>query len=294
MVRHPLLRRAWRHRAQYLAIAPFYVWFLAFGLYPLLYSLALSLHSWSGFGPWSYVGLRNYLGLLSDDVFWRSLANSLYFFVFMVPILTVGSLALAILLNAGAVRGRGPLRTIFFLPHITSTIIVSILFLSLLDDKYGWLNAGLQSLGAGPIPWLHSKDWSKWSVMLLLVWRNIGYYMIIMLAGLQSIEREIYEAAAIDGATALRSHLYITVPLMRPMIIFVVIVTTMMILNMFEVPFMLTKGGPEWSSTTLTLTLFNYAFQYRRYGDASALAFVISGLVLAITMAQLRFLRGRA
>src|SRR5438067_8152156 len=83
------LRRAWRYRAQYLAIAPFYVWFLAFGLYPLLYSLALSLHSWTGFGPWSYVGLRNYLGLLSDDVFWRSLANSLYFFVVMVPVLTV-------------------------------------------------------------------------------------------------------------------------------------------------------------------------------------------------------------
>jgi len=145
--RHARLRRVWRYRAQYLAIAPFYVWFLAFGLYPLLYSLALSLHNWTGFGPWTYVGPRNYLGLLSDDVFWRSLANSLYFFVFMVPILTFGSLALAILLNAGAVRGRGPLRTVFFLPHITSTIIVSILFLSLLDDKYGWLNAGLQALG---------------------------------------------------------------------------------------------------------------------------------------------------
>ncbi len=293
MESRPLLRRAWQHRAQYLAISPFYLWFLAFGLYPLLYSLSLSLHSWSGFGPWTFVGLRNYAGLLGDDVFWRSLANSLYFFVFMVPVLTVGSLVLAVLLNSGIVRGRGPLRTVFFLPHITSTIIVSILFLSLLDDKYGWLNAGLQAVGMGTVPWLHSKEWSKVSVMMLFVWRNIGYYVIIMLAGLQSIEHDIYEAAAIDGATALRSFLHVTVPLMRPMVLFVVIVTTMTILNMFEVPFMLTKGGPEWSSTTLTLTLFNDAFQYRRYGDASALAFVISGLVLSITMAQLRFLRAR-
>src|SRR5262249_15030011 len=113
----PLLRRAWQHRAQYFAIAPFHLWFLAFGLYPLLYSLSLSLHGWSGFGPWVYVGLRNYAGLLGDDVFWRSLANSLYFFVFMVPTLTVGALVLAVLLNARIVRGRGPLRTVFFLPH---------------------------------------------------------------------------------------------------------------------------------------------------------------------------------
>jgi ABC-type sugar transport system permease subunit len=285
-----LLRQLWRFRAAYLAILPFYISFVVFNVYPLVYTVELSFHSWKGGQDWTPVGFENYARIFEDDVFRKALVNSLYYWVGLVPLLTAMALIWATILNARRVRRRGTFRSLFFLPYITSEVIIAIIFLSLLDDNFGWVNGLLHLLGLGSIPFLFSTSMSKVSVIIVMLWRNLGYYIIIMVAGLQTIDQELYEAAAIDGARPLQTFFRIVVPLMRPMILFVGVITTRMVLGMFSVPYMLTRGGPEDSSIPLTLMLFNYAFRYTRFGDASALAMVVSLLMIAIALLQFRVL----
>jgi ABC-type sugar transport system permease subunit len=286
-----LPEQIWRHRVSYLFIAPFFISFAVFGLYPLGYTIALSFYQWDGGrDPWFPVGLGNYQDQFADSVFQISLLNSAVYWITLVPLLVGASLLLAVTFNSARLRGRGIFRTIVFLPYVTSTLIVGIVFISILDDNYGWVNALLRDVGLPAIPWLRSTGYSKFGVVLLMVWRNVGYYMIIMLAGLQSIERELYEAASIDGANARQALRWITVPLMRPVILFVVIITTIMVLNMFEAPYIMTKGGPEYSSQPLMLTLYQTAFQFGRFGAGSALAIVISLITIMITVVQARFI----
>jgi lactose/L-arabinose transport system permease protein len=291
---HTIWRQIWRYRTAYLFIAPFYISFAAFSLYPMIYTILLSFHEWDGGrAPWHPVGLTNYINLFFHDrVFHMSLVNSLIYWSVLVPLLVGASIACAAILNLDWLRGRTVFRTVLFLPYITSTLIMSLVFLSLLDDNYGWLNAGLRALGLPAIPWLRSTEYSKFSVILLIFWRNIGYYTIIMLAGLQSIERELYEAAAIDGATGWQAFRWITIPLMRPVILFVTIVTTIMVLNMFEAVYALTRGGPEYSSQPLMLMLYQVAFQFARLGVGSALAMLIGFLTILIALVQLKVIRG--
>lgn len=289
--RRSLPERIWRYRVSYLFIAPFFVSFAVFGLYPLGYTIVLSFFQWDGGrDPWFPVGFGNYLDLLANNVFQTSLLNSAVYWIVLVPLLVGISLLLAVTFNSARLRGRGIFRTIVFLPYVTSTLIVGIVFISLLDDNYGWVNALLRDVGLPTIPWLRSTGYSKFGVVLLMFWRNVGYYMIIMLAGLQSIERELYEAASIDGANSRQALRWITVPLMRPVILFVVIITTIMVLNMFEAPYIMTQGGPEYSSQPLMLTLYQTAFQFGRFGSGSALAIVISLITIMITVVQARFI----
>jgi ABC-type sugar transport system permease subunit len=284
----------WRHRISYLCIAPFFVSFAVFQLYPLNYTIALSCHEWDGGRqPWYPIGLQNYTNLLFDDrVFRISLLNSIVYWIVLVPLLVGASLLLAVVLNISWLRGRGVMRTTFMLPFVTSGFIMGLIFVSFLDDRSGWLNAGLSLLGSPPVPWLQSTTFSKVGPVMVIFWRNVGYFMIIMLAGLQSIDTEIYEAATVDGATAWQKFVDITIPLMRPVTIFVIVVTTIMVLTMFEVVFAITGGGQEYSSQPLMLTLYQRAFRFGRLGSASALAVVISLITIFITFAQLKIIRG--
>ena len=164
--------------------------------------------------------------------------------------------------------------------------------LSLLDDKFGWVNGVLQSLGLPSVPWMRSTAFSKISVETVIVWRNLGYFLVIFLAGLQSIDRELYEAAAIDGAGPVQTFRSITLPLLRPITVFVLIITSNLVLNMFEVVFGMTQGGPQYSSQPLMLTLFQTAFVFGRFGAGAALAVVLSALTLAIALVQIKLIRG--
>jgi ABC-type sugar transport system permease subunit len=284
------LAEVWSHRWQYAAISPFYLLFAVFGLYPFLYSLALSFYQWSGTGPWVPVGLGNYGDLLTNTTFLSALVNSLYYLLFAVPILLVGALVAAAILNNPHLHFREVYRTILFLPYITSEIIVAIVFIAVFDQNFGLLNDLLRIVHVGPVPWLVSATWSKVPVLALFIWSRLGYYLILMLAGLQSIPTELYEASAIDGADSLRTVIYITVPLMRGIILFVLVVTTIAVLNLFGPPYILTGGGPQESSTTLTLLLYQTAFTWINYGSASAIAVVISLLSIAIAALQIRLL----
>lgn len=286
-------REVWKFRTSYLFIAPFYIWFGVFGLYPLIYTLALSLYQWDGGrDPWFFVGLANYASILLDDQAFRlSLVNTAIYLIILLPLLLVVSLVIATILSARNLRGRGIFRTAIFLPYVTSGLIMGLVFLSLLDDNYGWLNDGLHALHLGAVPWLRSTTDSKFGVILVMFWRNVGYYSIIAAAGLLSIEREFYEAASIDGANAWQSFCYVTVPLMRPILLFITIIVTIMVLNMFEVVFALTQGGPEYSSQTLMLTLYQRAFQSAQYGAGSAMAVAISLITIVIAAAQIKVIR---
>jgi ABC-type sugar transport system permease subunit len=286
-----LLARVWRCRLEYLFILPFYLIFGLFSLYPLGWALYLSFNQWSGFGDMRWVGLDNYRAILSEETTHRALLNSVIFTVVLVPISVFTSLVLATLLNIRSLRGRGVYRTIYFLPFLTSTVIVGIVFQMLFDDSFGWLNGGLRLLGLPALGWLSEPAWAKAAVMILTLWQSLGYSTLIMLGGLQSLPRELYEAAEIDGAGAWSKFTRITVPLMRPVMLFVAITKTIGVLNLFEQPYILTRGGPQYATTTMTYRLYELAFQTTRFGDGAALGYLIAAIVITISLINLRVLR---
>ncbi|MBI2940227.1 MAG: sugar ABC transporter permease [Chloroflexi bacterium] len=286
-----LWRQVWRHRAEYLFISPFFVIFAVFWAYPLGWALALSFQRWSGFGEPRWIGLDNYAAMLREDIFTGALVNTLEFTAILIPTGVLLGLFFAVLLNIRTLVARGVFRTIYFVPFITSSIIIGMVFKMLLDDSYGWINAVLRSVGLEPVSWLRTPLPAKLSVVLLVLWQGTGYNTVIMLGGLQGIAREIYEAAEIDGASPYRIFWRITLPLMRPVLLFVTLVGTIGVLNMFNQPFILTKGGPDAATTTLTFRLYEVGFMTTRYGDAAALGFVIGALVILVAIIQLRVLR---
>jgi lactose/L-arabinose transport system permease protein len=281
----------WRHRLDYLFISPFFLIFGFFHAYPLGWALLLSFQRWSGFGDARWVGLNNYLAIVREDVVGKALINTLIFTVILVPTGVLLALVFAVLLNLRTLRWRGFFRTAYFLPFITSTVIVGIVFRMLLDDTFGWVNIILGTFGIAAISWLRTAIWAKVSIVLLAHWHGLGYNVLIMLGGLQSISPEIYEAAQIDGAGPFQIFWSVTLPLMRPVMLFVTLVGTIGVLNIFNEPFILTNGGPDAETVTLTFRLYELAFRTTRYGDAAALGFLIGALVIVITLTQLRILR---
>ena len=279
-----------RYGVAYLFIAPFFVLYAVFGLYPVVYSFLLSFQDWTGVGPWKSVGLANYWQyVLHEDVFRRSLVNTVYYWIGLVPGMTLLALILAAVMNQPRLRLRGLFRTAYVLPYVTSVVSITVIFANLFDDQVGWINFILSSIGLPKVPWLRSVEWSKVSVILLVLWKWVGYNMMIMLAGLQSISHEIYEVATIDGASPARRFLSITLPLMRPVVMFVAIMSTIGTFNTFAEPYLLTAGGPQYSSTTPAIVLYSTAFQYGRLGAASAISFIMAALIIAVSLLQLRF-----
>ena len=241
----------------YLFIAPFFVSFAIFSLYPLAWAVQLSFSRWRGFGPMTYVGLENYRVMLKDPYIVQSLVNTLQFAYILLPTGIFLAIMLAVFLNIKDLKGRGVFRLIYFLPYITSTVIVAIVFTQLFDDHMGWVNRGLEFIGLEPVPWLRGSPWAaKWVVNMLTHWGGIGYNVLLFLGGLQGIEHELYEAARIDGANEWQIFWRITLPLLYPIIFFLVVIATIGLMNMFNQPFMLTNGGPRGETTTLMLRLY--------------------------------------
>src|SRR6185503_13698828 len=223
------LRQKWieiyKARWPYLFISPFYILFLIFGVYPILFSLYLSFTEWKGLGPIKFVGLRNFELLLKDKVFWQSVTNGAILFFLYVPIMTFMALVLAVILNSKRVRGFRFFRTIIFIPYIMNIAAAGFTFRLMLNQKYGLVNLLLGTFHVPPIPWLESIWGARISLCLLVIWAWLGYNMVIMLAGLQTIPGELTEAALIDGASPTQAFFYVTIPLMRPVILFSVILS---------------------------------------------------------------------
>jgi cellobiose transport system permease protein len=281
----------WRHRIDYLFISPFFIIYAFFHLFPLGWAFFLSFQQWSGFGDMKFVGLDNYRAVLTEGVTRAAFVNTLIFTAVLVPTGVLLSLIFAVLLNQRDLRFRGVFRTIYFLPYVTSSVIVAIVFQEFFDKEYGWANAVLRALNFQIVPWLSDVGWAKFVIIFLAHWQGLGYNILIVLGGLQGVDSEIYEAASIDGSGRWSTFWSITAPLMRPILLFIMIIGTIGVLNLFNQPYILTHGGPENSTLTLTLRLYQLAFGNTRYGDGAALGFLIGLLIVVITMVQLRFLR---
>lgn len=284
-----LLKRVRKHLAFYVFISPFFVLFAVFGLYPLLFSLYLSFAKWDGLTALHWLGLGNFAMMLQDEILLTSLWNTLAIGLLYVPPMFIGAFLFAVLLNASWLKFRGLFRTAFFLPVVTPMVVVAIVFLLLYGQESGLLNYILGKLGLEPIPWLVSEQWSKPSIAVLLVWRWTGYNMVLMLAGLQGISLEYYEAARIDGAGAWARMWHITLPLMRPIFIFCSIMSLIGTVYMFDEVFVLTAGGPGTSSTNFGLYLFNTSFTDFKFGYASCMAYTIAFFVFLGSMLLMRF-----
>jgi len=288
--RRPLWKEIIRHWIDYLFIAPFFVAFAVFSLYPLAWAFQLSFSQWRGFGPMTYVGLENYQAMLKDPYVVQSLVNTLQFAYILLPTGIFASITFAVILNNPKLPGKGIFRTIYFLPYVTSSVIIAIVFTQLFDDHMGWVNQGLEWIGLQGVPWLRGNQWAAKTVVILLThWGGIGYNILLFLGGLQAIEPELYEAAQIDGANEWHIFWRITLPLLRPIIFFLTVIATIGLMGMFNQPYMLTAGGPRGGTTTLMLRLYEIGIGNQRYGDASAFGFMIGALVIAISVIQIRF-----
>jgi cellobiose transport system permease protein len=284
------LDRWWRRVAPYAFISPFYLVFLAFGLLPIVYSLGVSLYDWRGVTPGSYVGLENYRVLVHDPAFYKALRNTVYVWVGSVPPMIFLALVFAALLDSQRVRLRGFFRTVYFLPVVTSLVITGLIFSFLFSSTFGLVNRLLEPLGVGPINWLADPNWMKVTLVLALLWRWTGNDMVIMLAGLQSIPADLYEAARVDGASGPQTFRHITVPLMRPVILFDAIISTIGTFNLFAEPFVLfgQDGGIGQAGMVTGTLLYQNAFIYFKFGYGAALAWVIAVIVFVLSMIQLK------
>jgi ABC-type sugar transport system permease subunit len=281
--------RRGRYPQAYLFISPFFILFAVFGLYPIIYSLVLSVHDWNATAPWVFIGLKNYRDLLfNDPVFWTSLWNVIYIYLINVPAMVFLSVLIAIALNSPHQKMKDFFRITYLLPYVTSVLSIAIVFYVLFDDSLGLVNLLLQSMKLRPVHWLTSKKMSKISIDILVTWKWTGYNMIIALAGLQSISRDIYDAARIDGASAPRTFFGITLPLLKPVIGFQFIMATIGTFTMFTEPYFLTDGGPGYSSLTLVLYMYRSGFKFFKLGYGAAIAFLTFILVLIPSSLQVR------
>ncbi|CAG7626704.1 carbohydrate ABC transporter permease [Paenibacillus allorhizosphaerae] len=272
----------------YLFLLPNMIGFLVFICFPVIASFLMSFTDWNGFGNVNFTGFDNYTRLWGDDTFRISLLNSLIMTVVSVPATLLLAILAAVALNKG-IRGIKLFRTAIFLPHITATIAVAVVWQLLYNPTMGPINGFLRTIGVEhPPAWLASGDWALLSVIIVSIWHSIGYYMVLYLAGLQGIPKDLYEAAEIDGAGKVSQFRNVTLPMLSPVIFFTVIIGIINSFKVFDLVYVLTKGGPGRSTHMLVYDIYYTAFQRYEYGYASAMAYVLFAIIAVITFVQFK------
>jgi len=278
-----------------LFVSPFFILFMVFGLFPLLFSFILAFSDWSGRGTINFTGLDNINLLFQDNLFWQSMLNGISIFLLYTPLQIILSLVLAVVLNSKRVRGFRFFRMIIFMPYITNMVAAGFVFQLLMNPQSGLFNQILALFSVAGVPWLDTPMTARISLVVLVLWAWIGYHMIIMLAGLQTIPQDLNEAATIDGANSFQIFFRITIPLMRPVILFSLVLSTIGSFNLFTELVSLfpsTRGsGPLNSTLTPGLYIFNQGFGNFRFGYASAVAYAYFIIVFVIMMLERRILR---
>ncbi|MFK3936417.1 carbohydrate ABC transporter permease [Alkalihalobacillus sp. NPDC078783] len=273
--------------APYVFVAPAIILFLLFTGYPIVYSLILSFTT-NVEGVNTFAGFENYIRLFQDSLFYESLLNTFIILIFQVPIMIMLAVILANVLHSGIHRFKGVLRVAFFTPTVTSLVAAAVIFLLILNQDFGILNFILQSIGIDRIPWLNDPFWAKVSLIIVTIWRWTGYNMIIILAGLQVIPKDLYEAASIDGATPLRKFFSITLPQLKPVLLFAFVMSTIGTFQLFDEAFNLTDGGPINATTTVTMYLYENGFEYFDFGYASSIAYVVVLIIAILSFIQFK------
>jgi multiple sugar transport system permease protein len=281
-------------RVGYLFILPSFLHLLLFLIIPLGFAFYLSFRAWNGpsFQNAPYIGLENYRFMLGDTRFWRAMLNSAYFTVLSVPIGLAVSLAVALVMNQ-ALKGVNFFRTLFFMPVISSWVAVSIIWITLLDPSVGIVNYLLSLVHIPSINWLGSTVTAMPSLVLISTWKGLGYNMVIWLAGLKAVPKELYEVASIDGANGWNKFWHITLPLLTPTTIFLSITGVIGAFQVFSPIYVITKGGPMGSTDVVVYRIFQRAFAEFKMGYASAEAWVLFLIIFVITIAQFIYNRKR-
>lgn len=278
----------------YAAISPFYLLFAIFGLFPIVFSIVLSFTDWDGMGDMSFVGLAQYQYLLADGRFWNAVGNTfIIWFLSTIPMLFL-ALAIAFLLHQN-IRFTRFYRVAFFLPNVTSMVAMAIVFGSVFSDTFGLVNSALTAVGLDAVPWLSSSWGIKITIAVMVIWRFTGYNAIIYLAGLQSIPTDMYDAAKVDGANLWQVFSRITVPMLRPIILFTVITSTIGGLSLFTEPQVLLgdSGGTGEAGMTIVLYQYNQAFTQFDFGYGSAIAWALFLIAAVFSIINWRLVSGR-
>jgi multiple sugar transport system permease protein len=246
------------------------------------------IYALASFDNTRFIGLENYAALLGDSIFWKALVNTFYFAAVGGPLTIAISLAAAVLLQARLVRFKGLFRTIYFAPVVTTLVAVAVVWRYLYHPRVGLLNHVLGFAGVGPIDWLGDPRWAMPAIILLAVWKNFGYNMVVFVAGLQSIPEELYEAAELDGANAVQRFRHVTLPMLGPTFLFVTVITMIGYLQLFAEPYVMTQGGPLRATTSVVLLMYEQGFRWWNMGYAAAIALVLFLMILALTFVAVR------
>lgn len=289
--------------APYVFLSPFLILFAVFGIFPLFFSLYLAFQSWeptSGLGAMEYVGFGNFAFALQDEWFWKSLKNTAWLAIASGVPQHLVAIPLAVFIHTSFKKLRNGVVGAYFMPYITSTVAIAILFSSLFSTDYGLINVGINVLGqvpvlgglmpANPIDWLNEPDNIKPAISLIVFWRYVGFNVVLYLAALQTIPSDIYEAATMDGAGRLQQFFHITLPSLKPMIFFGVTLSIIGGLQLFEEPFILTggRGGSDQAGMTTAIYLYRMAFDFNDFGAASAMSWLLFILVAVLTWVTYR------
>ncbi len=262
--------------------SPALVVFTVFMFIPIALTFWYSLHRYSGFGRLTWIGLENYRHLVSDPTFWQSLLNTVVFTVISVPLSMALGLGSALLLNR-VLPGRGLFRALIYVPVVVSGVAAGIIFLRLFDPLRGILNQLLSTVGLPNVDWQGDGRAAFLSVIIVTTWQGIGFGMVVYLAGLQGIPRDLYEAAALDGATGWKSFRWVTWPLLNPTTVFLAVYSIILSFQVFDVVFVLTRGGPGTATTFLVQYAYDQGFNQRQQGYAATIGVVIYAIVLVLT-----------
>ncbi|MEU9040956.1 MULTISPECIES: sugar ABC transporter permease [unclassified Kitasatospora] len=283
----------WRRTAlPYLLLAPALLTFGVFKAYPVIDSLLLSFTTGSGAATRN-AGVANYRRLLDDPLFWTALRNTAEILIVQVPLMLGLALLMAVGINSVVVRWRAVWRLGVFMPSVTGLVATGVIFAFLLNTDNGAVNWLLNAVGLPAVDWLGDPFWARMSVVLVLTWHYTGYNAVIYLAGLQGIPKELYEAAMVDGAGPIRRFTAITVPALRPVLLFTVVLSTIGTLQLFDEPYVLTGGGPDNATLTVSMYLYQNGFRYFDFGYASAIAYALTLLVSVLGAVQMRLMGER-
>jgi multiple sugar transport system permease protein len=277
-----------RYMKGYLYILPNFIGFFIFMAIPIIIGFAISLTDYNGFNQMNFIGINNYINMFHDEYFRVSLWNNILYSLVTVPGTIIVSLLLALGVNKG-IKGSDFFKTMFFLPNITSMVAVGIVWAMIFNPTTGPVNSLLRSIGiTNPPMWLGASSTALLTIMIVAIWKQAGYYMIIFIAGLQAIPRQLYEAASIDGASSINKFFKITLPMLSPTMFMVLILNIIGSFQVFDLISIMTNGGPGSSTNVLVYRIYQEGFQNLKFGYASAMAYFLFLIVLIITLIQFR------
>lgn len=276
--------------APYLFLAPTILMMAIFLVYPVIAAFRMSFFDWNLMsGDRFFIGLKNYGSILTDGAFWISVTNTVKFAALYVFFVIFGGLAFSLILVNLTERFRKIVSTALFIPVVSSVVAVAIVWKYMYQPRYGLINYALESLNLPPVDWLHDSSVALWSVIIMTVWRDVGFYIIIFTAGLMGIPKTYYDAAQVDGASPIQCLRHVTLPLLSNTTFFNTVMAVIFGLKVFDQVWVLTKGGPGYGTRVVVLHLYETAFKFYRLGEGTAIAFVLFAMILVLTLIQFRY-----